>query len=331
MFQEYWEAFLIGPFLFFAGLVGMGMVIMSIIKLRGGHLRYEPLLYVLLASIILALLLVMADLTRPPTVMMVAMLNSFLTLRYNLFLPILRGEFVLRFSWMALGIVMLILALLAVAIWALPYITQRIRTLLPSRVRKPLEPLLNLLDRLTLLILSWVLSKKWFYYAAIFIGVMVTLYSGFLISEAKAVPFWNTTLWGIPGIPTIWIFSATAGALALIRMYHLDKEEIVHITEKYSLYAEIGEVVAIFLFLYNAINSASLAARESAWAILWGELAPIFWTLVIGLGIAVPMATATLSRLVHSPKLIYTGCVSGLFGALALRTLIVYAGIPEPL
>lgn len=327
MFQEYWEAFLIGPFLFFAGLVGMGMVVMSIIKLRGGHLRYEPLLYVLLASIILALLLVMADLTRPPTVMMVAMLNSFLTLRYNLFLPILQGEFVLRFSWMALGIVMLILALLAVAIWALPYITQRIRTLLPPAIVKPLEPLLAILDKLAL----WVLSKKWFYYAAIFIGVMVTLYSGFLISEAKAVPFWNTTLWGIPGIPTIWIFSATAGALALIRIYHLDREYVVHLTEKYGVSAEIGEVAAIFLFLYNALNSASLAARESAEAILWGVLAPIFWVFVIGLGIAVPLLAAAISRIKHSTKLTYAASVSGLFGALALRTLVVYAGIPEPL
>lgn len=328
MFQEYWEPFLIGPFLFFAGLVGMSMVVMSVMKLTGRHLRYEPLLYALLASIILALLLVMADLTRPPTVMMMSMLNSFLTFRYNLFLPILRGEIVLRFSWMALGIVFLILALLTVVIWALPYIIQRLRALLPFKIAKPL---LAGLEKLASCISSQVLSKKWFYYITIFIGIMVTLYSGFLISEAKAVPFWNTTLWGIPGIPTIWIFSATAGALALLRIYHLDEKHVVHFTEKYGILAEIGEVAVIFLFLYNALNSASLAARESANAILWGVLAPIFWVFVIGLGIAVPLVTAIISQIKHSEKLTFAGSVSGLFGALALRTLVVYAGIPEPL
>ncbi|MEM1598173.1 MAG: NrfD/PsrC family molybdoenzyme membrane anchor subunit [Pyrobaculum sp.] len=326
-YQEYWDAFLIGPFLFFAGLVGMGMVAMSLFRLRGVNIRYEPLSYVLLTSIVLALLFVMGDLSRPPTVMMVSMLNSFLELRYNLFLPILRGELVLRFSWMALGIVMLILALLAVAVWALPYITKRLRALTPSALSKPLIPLLDLLDKLA----NWLLARRWYYYVVIVIGVLVTLYSGFLISEAKAVPFWNTTLWGVPGIPTIWIFSASAGALALIRIYHLDKDDIVHVTEKYSLYAEAGEVAAIFLFLYNALNSASLAARESASALLWGDLAPIFWIFVIGLGIVTPLVATALSKLRHSPALIYWGSVAGLFGALALRTVVVYAGIPEPL
>ncbi|ABO08913.1 NrfD/PsrC family molybdoenzyme membrane anchor subunit [Pyrobaculum calidifontis] len=325
MFQEYWDAFLIGPFLFFAGLVGMGMVAMSIFKLRGEELRYETLTYVLLASIILALLFVMGDLSRPPTVMMFAMLNSFLELRYNFLFPFLRGE--LRFSWMALGIVMLILALLVVAIWALPYLVRRIQAALPQPLAKPLAPLLALLDKIA----TWLLAQRWYYYLAMAIGVLVTLYSGFLISEAKAVPFWNTTLWGIPGIPTIWIFSATAGALALIRMYHLDREHLVHTTEKYGVLFEIGEVAVIFLFLYNALNSASFAARESAHAVLWGELAPIFWVFVIGLGIVTPLATAALSKIRHSPKLTYAGCVAGLFGALALRTLVVYAGIPEPL
>ncbi len=350
-FQEYWEAFLIGPFLFFAGLVGMSMVALAIMKMRGEQLRYEPLSYVLLVSIIIALLLVMADLTRPPTVMMTAMLNSFITLRYNLLLPALQGEPVLRFSWMALGIVMLILALLAVAIWTIPYLTSRIRALTKVATRlqrqphnpiarfaasllvqttsglvKILEPLLSLLDKIA----KWLLAQSWFYYLVIFIGVMVTLYSGFLISEAKGVPFWNTTLWGIPAIPVIWIFSASAGALALIRMYHLDHEHIVHTTEKYGALAEIGEVTTIFLFLHNALNSASVAARASAYALLWGELAPIFWIFVIGLGIIIPLVLAAVSRIRHSPKLIYAGCVAGLFGALALRTLVVYAGIPEP-
>lgn len=326
-FQEYWEAFLIGPFLFFAGLVGMSMVAIAIMKMRGEELKYELLTYVLLVSIIIALLLVVADLTRPPTVMMMAMLNSFLTFRYNLFLPILRGEFTLRFSWMALGIVMLVLALLVVTVWTLPYLTKRIRTLLPRQIVRPLEPLLSLLDKIA----NWLLSQRWFCPLVIFIGVMVTLYSGFLISEAKGVPFWNTTLWGVPAIPVIWIFSASAGALALIRMYHLDHEHIVHTTEKYGTLAEIGEMATIFLLLHNALNSASVAARASAYALLWGELAPIFWVFVIGLGIIIPLVLAAVSRIHHSPKLIYAGCVASLFGALVLRTLVVYAGIPEPL
>jgi Formate-dependent nitrite reductase, membrane component len=295
----------------------------------------------------MALLLVVADLTRPPTVMMMAMLNSFITLRYNLLLPALWGGD-LGFSWMALGIVMLILALLAVAIWALPYLTMRIRALPNAVARlqtspltrfvapllaktisgtvKTLEPLLAFLDKIT----NWFLVQRWFYYLVIFIGILVTLYSGFLISEAKGVPFWNITLWGVPAIPVIWIFSASAGALALIRMYHLDHEHMVHVTEKYGVLAEIGEVIVLFLFLHNALNSASVAARASAYAMLWGEIAPIFWTFVIGLGIAIPLVIAAISRIYHSPKLIYAGCVAGLFGALALRTLVVYAGIPEP-
>ncbi|AET33088.1 NrfD/PsrC family molybdoenzyme membrane anchor subunit [Pyrobaculum ferrireducens] len=327
MFQEYWDAFLIGPFLFFAGLVGIGMATTSFLRLKRYELRYEVLSYLFLGFIILALLLVMADLTRPPTVMMFSMLNSFITLRYNFLLPVLRGEITLRFSWMALGIVMLIVALLLVAIWAVPHLLERIRVILPQRITKPLSPILTILDKLA----GFFLAQKWFYYLCMVVGVVVTLYSGFLISEAKAVPFWNITLWGIPAIPVIWIFSATAGALAFIRMYHLDHEHIVHTTEKYGVVAELGEILFIFLYLYTALNSPSIAARESAYAVMWGEVAPVFWGVVIGLGILTPLALAAVSRFYHSPVLIYAGCVAGLFGALALRTMVVYVGIPEPL
>ena len=293
-FQEIWNPWLIGPFLWLAGISGMTAVAYVLLKWSGVEEKRRELSWVTFISLALALVFVVADLSRP---------------------------------WNMPSAIMLILALLVVAIWALPYLVRRIQAALPQPLAKPLAPLLALLDKIA----TWLLAQRWYYYLAMAIGVLVTLYSGFLISEAKAVPFWNTTLWGIPGIPTIWIFSATAGALALIRMYHLDREHLVHTTEKYGVLFEIGEVAVIFLFLYNALNSASFAARESAHAVLWGELAPIFWVFVIGLGIVTPLATAALSKIRHSPKLTYAGCVAGLFGALALRTLVVYAGIPEPL
>jgi formate-dependent nitrite reductase membrane component NrfD len=58
----------------------------------------------------------------------------------------------------------------------------------------------------------------WFGVLLAAVGLLVTMYSGFLIAAAPGIPFWNTAL-----IPVLWMLSASVCALALTElMIHRD-------------------------------------------------------------------------------------------------------------
>jgi len=58
----------------------------------------------------------------------------------------------------------------------------------------------------------------WFGVLLAAVGLLVTIYSGFLIAAAPGIQFWNTAL-----IPVLWMLSASVCALALTElMIHRD-------------------------------------------------------------------------------------------------------------
>ncbi len=58
----------------------------------------------------------------------------------------------------------------------------------------------------------------WFGVLLAAVGLLVMIYSGFLIAAAPGIPFWNTA-----SIPVLWMLSASVCALALTElMIHRD-------------------------------------------------------------------------------------------------------------
>lgn len=285
MFQEVWNPVIIGLFLWFAGIAGMGSVAYALMKLGKVEEKTKELSCVVFASIVLALVFVVADLSRPLN-MPLAIIRS-----------VLSGTFFYKLStsWMTIGISLLsILLLLALLV------------LLRETVAKGLQKIVD---------------AKWYLVLTGFVGFMVVIYSGFLIADAPGVPFWNNSL-----IPVLWILSASICAIAVLKIL-VHKPEVSNFLTKSGLAVDIAEAVALASLLNVSLYSGVEAARRSAEALVAGELAAAFWLLVVLVGVAVPMVLGFMLLRKEDRRLALLAAACALVGALALRILVLQAGI----
>ena len=159
---------------------------------------------------------------------------------------------------------------------------------------------------------------RWIGRASIAGGVALGIYTGILLSALGARPLWSSALIG----PLFLLSGLSAGA-AFAHMTAGDREESESLAraDNAFLAAELG-VIALFLI---GLAGASEAQARAAELLLGGPYTAVFWTLVVGLGIVVPLLIQSLAvrhRIAHTrvaPVLV-------LLGGLALRFVIVYAG-----
>jgi len=285
-FQHIWDPYLIGPFLWLAGIAGMGSVAYVLLKqTRVENLRTFS--WMLFISIVLALVFVIADLSRPWN-LPGALMSSIFT-----------GQFGLFRSWMAAGIVLLAVATILLLLVAVRH-TVNVRTL------------------------NSVVDAGWFGVLLVAVGLLVTIYSGFLIAASPGVPFWNTAL-----IPVLWIISASVCAISLVELF-THREEAVKFTTRVGTSLKIAELIAVLALVNLAIYGGTVAARVSGWALAYGPLAPAFWGGVVLVGVLIPLGIGLVSWRKESRALILAAAVLALVGALILRIVILQAGVFEP-
>jgi formate-dependent nitrite reductase membrane component NrfD len=280
---------LIAIFLWLVGIAGMGSVAYY-------WYRKASMAYTLLISIVLALIFVIADLTRPWNVPN-AILTALVSGTYN------------WYSWMALGIILLLIQTLLLLIVSANHVFK-------GRMRS----------------LALIAESKTYLIILGFFGFLVTIYSGFLISQASGISLWNT-----PAIPILWILSASTCAVALIEIFvSASPETMSEIKEtgvRIGFSIDVFEIFTILAFLYTAFTIGTVGASLGAEMILFGELSPLFWIGVIGLGTLYPAlvgAYTILTRKINRP-LIISAAVLALIGALLLRYIILVGGVYEPL
>jgi formate-dependent nitrite reductase membrane component NrfD len=284
-FQEVWTPLLIGPFLWLAGLAGMGSV--AYVLLRQARVdNLKAFSWVLFVSIVVATVFVVADLSRPWNLVN-ALTMSFLTGQYGLFR-----------SWMAVGIVLLSVAALLLFLVALRH-------------------------TINIKILNVVVDAGWFDVLLAAVGLLVTIYSGFLIAAAPGVPFWNTPL-----LPVLWLLSASVCALALTELM-IHRDDVTKFTVRANIALEIAELIAVLALVNLAIYGVSTAARASGWALVYGPLAPAFWGGVVAVGILIPLAIELVSWRREIKPLLTVAAILALIGALILRIIVIQAGVFE--
>jgi formate-dependent nitrite reductase membrane component NrfD len=285
-FQEIWDPLLIGPFLWLAGIAGMGAVAYVLLRqVKVDNLKTFS--WVLFISIVAALVFVVADLSRPWNLVN-ALTTSFFT-----------GEFGLFRSWMAVGIVLLSVATLLLFLVALRH-TANIK------------------------MLSAVVDAGWFGVLLAAVGLLVTIYSGFLIAAAPGIPFWNTAL-----IPVLWMLSASVCALALTELL-IHRDDITKFIVRAGSALKVAELIAVLALVNLAMYGASTAAKTSGWALAYGPLAPAFWGGVVAVGILIPLAIGLMSLRREIKLLLATAAILALIGALILRIVVLQAGVFEP-
>jgi protein NrfD len=156
------------------------------------------------------------------------------------------------------------------------------------------------------------------------VGLLVTIYSGFLIAAAPGVPFWNTAL-----IPVLWLLSASVCALALTElMIHCD--DITKFIIRAGGGLKVAELIAVLALVNLAMYGNTAATRISGWALVYGPLAPAFWGGVVAVSILTPLAIGLVSWRREIRPLLTVAAILALIGALMLRIVVLQAGVFEP-
>ncbi|MBP1449246.1 MAG: polysulfide reductase NrfD [Thermoproteus sp.] len=290
-FQEIWDPWLIGLYMWLAGIAGMSSAAYAIMRWSNKREGLRELALASPAATILALIFITVDLSRPWNVSSAIIFSM------------LSGSFGILRSWMAAGMVLLILQLLISLALALPY--------LAPKASKP----------------KWLLGQpKWLLGAAAIVGVLVPMYTGFELSSAPGVPFWGTAL-----MPVLWVISASICVVALLKMSVRAVEVSAFLTRAGLVGLNVVQLIAVLALVGVPLQSGSLAAKISAAALAYGELSAPFWTLVVGLGTLAPLALGFYMIKKENKYIGAAAAVLALIGALALRILVLQAGAFEAL
>ena len=155
-----------------------------------------------------------------------------------------------------------------------------------------------------------------------------SIYTGFAVSYVNAIKLWNSAI-----LPILFVVCGFSGGLAILLGISLggsetqivDIENVVRITL-------IGFAVILIVYLWNTTYS-SAAARDAVARLVGGSIAAIFWVGVVLLGVIIPIAISVTTLFTHdaSAALLITAVVSEILGGLALRYVILKAGMYSPL
>jgi formate-dependent nitrite reductase membrane component NrfD len=153
---------------------------------------------------------------------------------------------------------------------------------------------------------------------SIVVGVALGIYTGILLSSLGARPLWASALLG----PLFLVSGLSAGAAFahLIAPDHDEQEQLIRFDNLFL----VTELALIALFLIGHLTADAVHA-QAAQLLLGGPYTAVFWVLVVGLGILMPLAIQSLTvagRIAHTlvaPLLV-------LLGGLALRFVVVFAG-----
>ena len=157
---------------------------------------------------------------------------------------------------------------------------------------------------------------------------LVGIYGGFMMSYCRSVPFWNSALF-----PMILLFAGIADGFALMLAVGLaDPAVNIAAIEFGSRIALTVSIIFIAVYIWNATYT-SKTSKYSAMLLLKGNLALPFWVLVVVLGMVIPLIIAVSSIFVAeaSDPLLIIAIVLHTIGAVALKYVLMKAGIHNPI
>lgn len=154
--------------------------------------------------------------------------------------------------------------------------------------------------------------------ANMLLGAMLGIYTGVLLSAFGARPLWNSPVLGL-----LFLVSGLSAAAAFVHIIAKDVWERELLAKSDNAFLTI-ELFVLGLFMIGLISSTAVH-QQAADLLLSGPFAPVFWVVVVGIGIVVPLLLQSLAvthRVIHSviPPIMV------ILGGLVLRFVIVAAG-----
>lgn len=153
----------------------------------------------------------------------------------------------------------------------------------------------------------------------------VAVYSGFVISYVSSIKLWHSAI-----MPVLFIVAGLTGGAAVLMAANSFTSDIAFATLKNITAAALiiyAVIIAGHLWISSYSNSTG---RHSVKTIIAGELAFIFWVVIILIGTVVPLII-TLTAGEGSQALFIVSAVCVLAGNMALRYSILRAGMYQPL
>jgi formate-dependent nitrite reductase membrane component NrfD len=160
------------------------------------------------------------------------------------------------------------------------------------------------------------------------LAFLVGIYSGFIMSYCRSVPFWNTAM-----LPLILLIAGiTDGFALMLAIGMVDTSVDTAAVEFGSRILLIVNIIFIAAYVWNA-TYISKTAKYSAMLLLKGKLAPVFWIGVIACGIISPLVISVSSYFSGdaSTPLLITAIVFHTIGAITLKYVLLKAGIHNPI
>ncbi|MBL6932781.1 MAG: polysulfide reductase NrfD [Rhodospirillales bacterium] len=183
-------------------------------------------------------------------------------------------------------------------------------------------------------VLAWILVP---------LGIGVAVYTGIMLGAMPSRPFWNSPI--LAALFTLSALSSGVASIILAGVFFRRKSNDVEIRADYenSSYLLVtsdalliaGELMVVFLFLLFGHLTIGDTKYAIATIMPGGPLALLFWGLVVGIGLLIPLVIELFQV---APKLLYNRefkslvslevaiPVAILIGGFALRYVIVVAG-----
>ena len=151
-----------------------------------------------------------------------------------------------------------------------------------------------------------------------FVGTLLGMYTGVLLSSLGARPLWNSAM--------LWMLFLVSGLSSAAAFVHLITDDAY---ERELLAKADNAFLTLELFAFGGFISGLLTSTrvhiQAIRLLIDGSYAAYFWVFVIGLGVVVPLSIQLLAvnhKIKHSP----VAPMLVIAGGLILRFVIVFAG-----
>lgn len=151
-----------------------------------------------------------------------------------------------------------------------------------------------------------------------FVALGLGIYTGLLLGTMAARFQWNSALLG----PLFLVSGISTGA-AFLLLTGLEPEERKRIV-RWDVNA-IGTELILILLILIGWSYGTESARHAAANFLGGPYTPVFWSLVVILGLVAPLLLEAIEAKRHLPFTLLTPALV-LVGGLALRAILLVAG-----
>lgn len=289
-----WE---ITVYLFLGGLVAGILILVSLLQLKSGEIprsraiRHMPLVGLGLLSLGMGALFL--DLEHKAFV-------------WRFYLAIKAGSPMSWGSW-----ILLVIYPAGLLLWGLSMAANERAWILrevPDRLFQPLQKLFEFIEE----------KRRPILIGNIVSGVALGIYTGLLLGTMSARLQWNTAVLG-----PLFLASGISTGAAFLLLFRPDEEERATLI-RWDLWAIGFEGLFIVLMLLGFATSGE-PGQFAAHNLLGGPYTAAFWSLVVVMGLVVPVLMELLEMRQHLPVTLLVP-VFILAGGLALRAILLLAG-----